>query len=146
MASNTFIDNSQTRPTDVLIVGSGPAGLAVSQGISRLLHTCIVFSAGNFRNQRASHMHGVPSWEHRDPADFRKAFREDILAHYDTVNFKDATIDTITRTEREDGSSLFKAVDTTGQEFWGRKVVLATGIRDIMLEIPGYEENWAHSM
>jgi thioredoxin reductase len=91
-------------------------------------------------------MHGIPTWEHRDPADFRKATREDILAHYDTVSFQDVSIKNIERTEREDGSSLFKAVDETGKEWWGRKVVLATGIKDIMLDIPGYEENWAHSM
>lgn len=91
-------------------------------------------------------MHGVPTWEHRDPADFRAAVKEDILAHYDTVSFEDTEIKTIEKTSREDGASLFKAVDATGKEWWGRKVVIATGITDIMLDIPGYAENWAHSM
>lgn len=91
-------------------------------------------------------MHGVPSWEHRDPSEFRQAVKEDILAHYDTVRFQDSNIDTIEKTQREDGTSFFKAVDTTGQEWWGRKVVLASGIKDVMLDIPGYEENWGYSM
>lgn len=91
-------------------------------------------------------MHGVPSWEHRDPAEFRQAVKADIKAHYDTVKFQEATIDTIEKTERDGGTTLFKATDTAGREWWGRKVVLASGIKDIMLDIPGYKENWAHSM
>lgn len=91
-------------------------------------------------------MHGVPTWEHRDPAEFRDATKKDILAHYDTATFQDALITKIEKTQREDGSSLFKAVDESGKEWWGRKVVLATGITDVMLDIPGYKENWASSM
>ncbi|KUJ17694.1 uncharacterized protein LY89DRAFT_615901 [Mollisia scopiformis] len=88
-------------------------------------------------------MHGVPTWEHRDPAEFRAAARKDILAHYDTTFFEDVAVEKIENHQREDGTSLFKATDEQGREWWGRKVVLVSGVKDIMPDIPGYEECWA---
>ncbi|EHL01060.1 hypothetical protein M7I_2980 [Glarea lozoyensis 74030] len=91
-------------------------------------------------------MHGVPTWEHRDAADYRDAARKDILAHYDTASFEDLRIKSLEKREREGGGTLFKAVDEHGTEWWGRKVALATGIKDVMPEIAGYDECWAHSI
>jgi thioredoxin reductase len=91
-------------------------------------------------------MHGVLTWEHRDSAEWRAAARKDILAHYQTTFFEDVGIVSISKGQREDGNSLFTAVDENGKEWWGRKVVLASGIKDVMLDIEGYEECWAKSM
>lgn len=137
---------TKTSPVDVLVIGAGPAGLATAISLSRLLHACIVFSDSEYRNQNSKHMHGLPTWEHRDAAEYRAAARQDILANYGTVSFEDTRISSLEKTQRHDGSSLFKAVDESGKEWWGRKVVLATGIRDVMLEIEGYEECWASGM
>lgn len=137
---------SRDAPVDVLIIGAGPAGLACSSSLARLLHTCIVFSSETFRNQRSKHMHGMLTWEHRGAAEFRAAARKDILANYDTTSFEDVTIENVGKLQRDDGSSLFKATDKTGKEWWGRKVVLATGIRDIMPDIVGYEQCWVSGM
>lgn len=145
---NKMTINTTTResPVDVLIIGAGPAGLACSSSLARLMHTCIVFSSGTFRNAKSNHMHGVLTWEHRDPADFRAAARKDILAHYDTSAFEDVEIVKIEKLAREDGSSLFKVVDETGKEWWGRKVAMVNGIKDIMLDIEGYAECWGTGM
>ena len=58
---------TRTSPIDVLIIGAGPAGLSTALGLARLQIKCIVFSSNVFRNQESKHMHGVPTWEHRDP-------------------------------------------------------------------------------
>jgi thioredoxin reductase len=54
---------------DVLIIGGGPAGLAVATGLARQLYTAVVFDSGVYRNARTQHMHNVPTWDHRNPAD-----------------------------------------------------------------------------
>ncbi|KAH9204018.1 hypothetical protein DL95DRAFT_320215 [Leptodontidium sp. 2 PMI_412] len=89
-------------------------------------------------------MHGVLTWEHRDAAEFRAAARKDILANYNTTFFENSTISKLEKFGRDDGTSLFKAINETGKEWWGRKVVLATGIKDIMPDIEGYEECWGN--
>jgi len=90
-------------------------------------------------------MHGIPTWEHRDPAEWRAATRKDILANYETTFFEDVGVRSLEKMEGGRGT-LFKAVDVNGKEWWGRKVVLATGIKDIMPEIEGYESCWVKGM
>jgi hypothetical protein len=137
---------SQSSPVDILILGAGPAGLSIATGVARLLHSAIVFSSNTFRNQESQHMHAVPTWDHRDPAEFRAAARRDLLARYGTTSFVDVGIKTIKKSERKDGSSLFEAIDDNGKSWWGRKVVLATGIKDVFPNIDGYSECWVKGM
>ncbi|TGO52949.1 hypothetical protein BCON_0132g00160 [Botryotinia convoluta] len=134
---------------DVLIIGAGPAGISCAAALARLRHTAIVFSSNKFRNEKSKHMHTVSTWDHRDPSEFRAAPREDILARYKTICFEDMGIQTIEKISKDgDGeeSSIFKAIDDTGKDWWGRKLVHATGVRDIMVDIEGYEECWAKSI
>ncbi|THV43804.1 hypothetical protein BGAL_0901g00010 [Botrytis galanthina] len=135
--------------SDVLIIGAGPAGISCAAALARLRHTAIVFSNQRFRNEKSTHMHTVSTWDHRDPSDFRAASREDILARYKTIGFEDVGIQNVEKVSKDgDGeeSSIFKAIDDAGKDWWGRKLVLATGVRDIMVNIEGYEECWARSI
>ena len=91
-------------------------------------------------------MHTVPTWDHRDPSEFLAACRKDLVARYSTVSFQDVAIERIKKTQREDGTSLFLATDENGEEWWGRKVILATGITDVMPDIEGYEQCWTNGM
>ncbi|KAI1431212.1 FAD/NAD(P)-binding domain-containing protein [Xylaria sp. CBS 124048] len=127
---------------DVLILGGGPAGLAVAGSLARQLHSGIVFSSGSFRNARALHMHNVPGWDHQSPADFRAKATADILARYSTIEFRDVGIASV----RKLPSGRFEALDDAGEKYEGRKVVIASGIRDIMLDKPGYAELWGRGI
>lgn len=121
---------------DVLILGGGPAGLAVAGGLARQLHTAIVFSSGVFRNGIAQHMHNVPGWDHENPADFRAKSKADILLRYSTIQFQDVGVASVRKLE----SGRFEVVGDTGDKYEGRKIVIASGVRDTMLDIPGYSE------
>ncbi|TRX98374.1 hypothetical protein FHL15_001019 [Xylaria flabelliformis] len=123
---------------DVLIIGGGPAGLAVASGLARQLHTAIVFSSGSFRNGAVQHMHNVPGWDHGNPADFRAKSKTDILSRYNTIQFLDVSVTNVKKLE----SGRFEVVDDAGDKYEGRKIAIASGIRDIMPGIPGYSELW----
>lgn len=127
---------------DVLIIGGGPAGLSVATGLARQLHTAVVFDSGVYRNAPSKHMHNVATWDHRDPSDFRATARVDILRRYSTIQFQNTTIQSVRKTPQ----SQFEATDAQGKVWTGRKLMLATGVRDVYPDIDGYADCWAKSM
>jgi thioredoxin reductase len=127
---------------DVLIIGGGPGGLAAATGLARQLYTAVVFDSGVYRNARTKHMHNVPTWDHRDPAEFRAKAKADLLARYNTIQFKETLVESIQRTNK----GHFEAVDSEGVTWTGKKVVLATGAKDIYPDIPGYDDVWGRGV
>jgi len=83
-------------------------------------------------------MHNVPGFDHQPASTLRAKARQDILARYDTIKFEDVAINSVKRLE--DGT--FEAVDARGGVWKAPKVILATGVRDLLPPIPGYEELW----
>lgn len=127
---------------DALIIGGGPAGLAVATGLARQLYKAVIFDNGLYRNSKADHMHNVLGWDHQNPAAFRAKAREDLLGRYDTIKVESATI----REIRSMTDGTFQGVDDLGRIWAGRKVVLATGVKDIFPNIPGFETCWGRGM
>ena len=127
---------------DVLIIGGGAAGLSAATGLARQLYNTVVFSNKTFRNARASYMHNFPTWDHQPPSAFRAKAKEDILARYKTVQFEDADITSVRKTE--DGK--FEVTDVQGRSWTGRKLVLAHGAEDSFPDIPGYADCFALGM
>ncbi|KAI1912879.1 hypothetical protein LOZ53_003094 [Ophidiomyces ophidiicola] len=123
---------------DVLIIGGGPAGLSTALGLARQLHSAVIFDSGVYRNDLASHMHNVVTWDDRAPADFRAAGRKELLERYRTIQVENVRVDEV----RKDTNGYFEAKDASGQIWWGRKLVLAVGVRDISPDIHGYADCW----
>ena len=160
---------------DVLIIGGGPAGLSAATGLARQLYTAVVFDSGVYRNARAKHMHNVPTWDHRDPADvsskppFRSSFHHayppttltplPFLAHSHVQFRASARSDLLTRYSTitfsqttissivRTPSGHFSATDSTGQSWTGKKLLLAVGMRDVHPDsIEGYDSVWGRGV
>ncbi|KAI1382629.1 FAD/NAD(P)-binding domain-containing protein [Hypoxylon trugodes] len=136
---------------DVLILGSGPAGLACAGGLARQLHSAVVFSTNTYRNARARHMHNVVGWDHADPSSFREKARSDLLGRYPPaadIRFRDVGVEKVRKLDDDErGRNRFEVIDEQGERFVGRKVVLATGVRDVMpATLEGYEELWGYGI
>lgn len=139
---------------DALIIGAGPAGLSAALGLSRVHRTKIVFTRplnAGFRNEGAHEMHNVLSRDCTPPAEFRQIARDQI-EKYGTTEFVEAEITSVERVEQLEKDktivpSHFQVVDTQGQKWQGRKLVLAMGSAEVLpTNIPGYRENWPHNM
>lgn len=68
------------------------------------------------------------------PAEFRAAARKQIL-RYNTSTIIDTSISAIKPVD-----NIFEATDASGKTYTARKVVLGTGLRDVLPDTPGLQE------
>ncbi|CAG8962003.1 hypothetical protein HYFRA_00014111 [Hymenoscyphus fraxineus] len=125
-----------TATFDIVIVGGGPAGLSAASSIVRQAHSTLLIDSGEYRNENCP-MHTVPTWDHRQPSDFRAAARKD-FERYGSVTIENTRATAVKKLD--DG--LFEITGAAGQVWQGRKLVLATGVKDVFPNIDGYAECW----
>ncbi|PKS08395.1 hypothetical protein jhhlp_005339 [Lomentospora prolificans] len=140
--SRSKLLNMSALVLDVLVIGGGPGGLAVATGLARQLYNTVIFDSGVYRNARATHMHNFLGWDHQNPANLRAKGREDLMARYKTVTIENTTIQQVRKTEL----GTFEAFDDKGRKWTGRKVVLATGVKDVFPNIHGFDECWGRGI
>ncbi|WVQ75592.1 hypothetical protein IAR50_005220 [Cryptococcus sp. DSM 104548] len=123
---------------DLLIIGAGPAGLAAGQMFSRLKRSCLIYDSGVYRNGVSDHAHTIAGFEGENPAEFRRKCRQEIIDYYgDATKFKQGKITTLQKS-----GEVFEARDEEGNEVTARKVILATGLKDTLPDVPGIADQW----
>ncbi|QNO38349.1 NAD(P)/FAD-dependent oxidoreductase [Protaetiibacter sp. SSC-01] len=137
--------NRDTRPhsapeiVDVAVVGGGPAGLSAATALGRSRRAVVVIDAGEPRNAVAAHAHNVFSRDGAEPLALIAAAREQAAAY--GVALVD---DRVTRVRRApDGFALETAGGRTVQ---ARRLLLASGLRDVLPDIPGLAAHWGDSV
>ena len=87
-------------------------------------------------------MHTVPTWDHEDPRAYRAAARKELTERYHTTTLVDQKVEKL----KKQPNGNFEALDATGKSWTAKKVVLASGVKDIYPDIKGYEECWGKGM
>jgi thioredoxin reductase len=124
---------------DVIIVGGGPAGLSAALVLGRCRRRVWLVDAGRGRNERAHAAHAVFTRDGASPAELRRKGREQ-LAVYDVTLHDDEVIEIV-----RDGES-FVARTRGGHVASGKKLLLATGMRDRVPDRPGFRELFGRSV
>lgn len=117
---------------EVCIVGGGPSGLSVALVLGRARRNIIVFDSGKYRNDKAHKMHGFLSRDGIDPAELRKICHTELQAYPNVILKKEKIIHI---RKIMDGFEL----SSNDHVYTCRKLVLATGIIDVLPHIPGFE-------
>ena len=122
-------------PFDVIVVGGGPAGLSAALALGRSRRRVLVAADGPTRNAPAAAAHNVFTRDGTAPAELLQIGREQ-LAPYD-VTVREEWATDAERTE--DGVRVTFA---SGDRVSARGIVLATGVRDVLPDIPGFSKLW----
>ncbi|WP_080047221.1 NAD(P)/FAD-dependent oxidoreductase [[Actinomadura] parvosata] len=146
---------------DVVIVGAGAAGLNAALLLGRARRKVAVIDAGEPRNAPAAHMHGFLSRDGLPPAELLELGRAEITRY--GVQLIEGRVENISHesvdggvgpepategvshaatTAAEDGGPAFTVRLAGGQVLGARRVLVATGLRDELPDLPGVRERW----
>ena len=118
---------------DVVIIGGGAAGLSAAVMLGRARRSVIVVDDHRPRNRAAPHMHGLLSRDGMSPLDLLEQGRTDARKY--GVEFVDGAATAI---EQVDDGFVVRGP----RDLHARRVVVATGLVDVLPDIPGVEELW----
>lgn len=124
---------------DVIIAGGGPAGLAASLVLGRARKRVLLCDSGPRRNAAARHVQGFVTRDGVPPGEFRRIAREQ-LQPYPSVEVRDVAIGAI----RAEGPGFIVTLDDTSLST--RRVLLCTGMVDVLPDLPGLAEVWGTSV
>lgn len=125
---------------ELVIIGGGPAGLSAALAAARARRSVLVIDGGTPRNAAAPALHTFVTRDGILPPEFRRIAREQI-ANYPTVAFAEGVVQEIVG---EVGS--FRIMLGDEQHVTAARVLLATGLVDILPEIPGVREHWGRGV
>jgi thioredoxin reductase len=124
---------------DVLIVGGGPAGLSAALVLARCCRRVLVCDTGRPRNAAAESMHGYLSRDGTPPAEFLRIAREQ-LAPYGVECRHEEVVDL------GGAAGSFEATLAGGERVHARRVLLATGVVDLVPDLPGFAALYGRSV
>lgn len=121
---------------DVIIIGGSYAGLSAAMALGRSLRKVLIIDSGRSCNRQTPHSHNFITQDGAVPADISASARRQVM-QYSTVTWFDGLAAEGVKTPY--GYSI---TTSTGEVFETKKLVFATGIEDIMPDIPGFAECW----
>lgn len=129
---NKMNDNSY----EVIIVGGSYAGLAAALALGRSIRKTLVIDSGKPCNRQTPHSHNFITQDGVAPQQIAQIAQQQILK-YPTVSFAN---DLVTEVKGSNGD--FQIVTAKSEKYHAKKLIFATGIKDIMPNIPGFAAAW----
>lgn len=125
---------------DVIIVGGSYSGLAAAMALGRALKKVLIIDDGKPCNHQTPHSHNFLTNDGKTPGEIA-ALANLQVRRYDTVEFFNGRAASGNKT-----GTGFEIKTATGETFTAKKLVFATGIKDILPDIAGLEACWGISV
>ena len=132
------------KPYDCIVIGAGPAGLSASLFLARYLRRTLTFHHNSPRNEYAHGVHGFLGHDGIRPNELLARGRDEVTSYGGLI--MEACVKTVERVSLECFQVVTAAVGTEPQVFEARRLLLATGLRDLTPDCPGFREFYGSSV
>lgn len=138
-ARHTLVGMDVNEPYDVVVVGGGAAGLSAALVLGRSRRSVLVIDAGEPRNAPAEHLHNYLGREGIRPTELLEIGREEVARY--GVEVRRGRVSSTART----GGGFAVGLDD-GSAVASRRLVLATGVVDVLPQVPGLKERFGRDV
>lgn len=125
---------------DCAVIGGGPAGLNAALVLGRSRRKTVLFDDNQPRNAVTSESHGFMTRDGIDPQELKRIAQEELGKYPDVQVEKQRVLDV----GKKEGLFELKAVD--GQVFLAKKLILATGFKEVLPDLERVEEFYGKSL
>src|SRR5690606_1025740 len=127
--------------TEVIILGGSYAGLSAAMALGRsLIRNVLIIDNGLPCNRQTPQSHNFLTQDGQSPSVIREFAKAQVLA-YPTVQWLD---DTAVKGEKVQDGFLINTA--SGQSVMTKKLIVATGIKDMLPDIKGFADCWGISV
>jgi thioredoxin reductase len=130
----------QENKYDVIIIGGSYSGLAAGMALGRALRNVLIIDGGNPCNKQTPQSHNFLTNDGKTPKEIASVARLQV-SKYRSVRFLDDMV-----TSGIKNGNIFEVKTLSGEAFSAGKLIVATGIKDIIPNIPGFAECWGISV
>ncbi|WP_151480502.1 NAD(P)/FAD-dependent oxidoreductase [Streptomyces albicerus] len=151
-------DEVRGETVDAVVIGGGAAGLNGALMLARSRRSVIVIDSGTSRNAPAEGVHGLLGLDGTPPAELLERGREEVRRYGGTVRTGEV-IGAAAADPSADGDPRFTVTlagggtpagegvaDGGGTTLYARRLLVATGLRDVLPDVPGLTEHWGRSV
>lgn len=125
---------------DVIIIGGSYAGLSAAMALGRSLKNVLMIDSGLPCNRQTPHSHNFITQDGEQPGVIAEKAKKQVLNYSKVTFLNDLAAD---GKKTENG---FIISTQTGREFEAKKLIFATGIKDLMPDMKGFSECWGISV
>ncbi|WP_413451224.1 NAD(P)/FAD-dependent oxidoreductase [Georgenia phoenicis] len=138
-------DTLPSTTVDAVVIGGGAAGLNGALMLARSRRSVVVVDAGSPRNAPAAAVHGLLGHDGTPPTELYRRGRDEVRRYGGSV--VTGTVATAApAAPSPDGDLRFAVTLTDGRELTARRLLVATGTRDVLPDIPGLAEHWGRGV
>jgi thioredoxin reductase len=123
---------------DVVVIGGGPAGLSGAVALGRALRSVLVIDAGEPRNAPAEGIHNYLTRDHVAPGEFAAIGKAEVTRYGGTI--VEGAVASVAP------GPPFQVTLTDGTVVAARRLLVASGLSDVLPEIPGMRPLWGHKV
>ena len=134
---------NELKSCDCIVVGAGPAGLSAFLFLARYLHSTLTFQHNSPRNEYAHGIHGFLGHHDISPAELLARGRTEVTLHGGLI-----VEACVTKVEKVSTDRFRVLADRQGlaETFETRRLLLATGLRDLTPDCPGFRQFYGKSV